>query len=248
MWEGVEFILFLGVWVEPLQASKTSLAIRCLALSDDRIPSESASSTLDTTLSPGFLIASPKLDDSSFERAVILLVHHDEYGAMGFIVNKPLNVNLGELIESADDLIEAQVTQRCHELTVHFGGPVRMEQLWLIYRDETEHGEPPADIDDLEESGSLEFAERWRLIADSDSIETFLYGKRTDPFRPFIGYTGWGAGQLEEEMGEGSWLHVPFDASLIFEDRDQDDVWDDVLARTGVSPLAFMMMGNLAKS
>ena len=56
------------------------------------------------------------------------------------------------------------------------------------------------------------------------------------------------AGLIEEEMGEGSWLHVPFDASLIFDDRDQDDVWDDVLARTGVSALAFMMMGDLVKS
>ncbi len=216
---------------------------------DDQAPDQNESSTpLGDTLSPGFLIASPRLDDSSFERAIILLVHHDQYGAMGFIVNKPLTINLGELLETADESIKGDVSPQCDDLAVQFGGPVRMEQLWMIYNDITEEGELPADIDDLEEYGSLEFSHRWRLIADSNSIEDFLFGRRNDPFRPFIGYTGWGAGQLEEEMGEGSWLHVPFDPSLVFEDRDQDDAWDEVLARTGVSPLAFMMMGDLVKS
>ncbi len=164
---------------------------------------------------------------------------------MGFIVNKPLTVNLGELLETADDSLPGQIAPACFDLSVQFGGPVRMEQLWLVYKDCTEEGEPPATIEDLEEHGSLEFSERWRLIADSDSIEAFLYGHRDDPFRPFIGYTGWGAGQLEEEMEEGSWLYVPFDEALIFEDRDQDDAWEDVLARIGVDPFAFLMMASM---
>jgi putative transcriptional regulator len=206
------------------------------------------SSPLKALLAPGFLIASPRLDGGTFERAVILVAHHDEAGTMGFIVNKPLTVNLGELLETADDSLPGPIASRCFELAVQFGGPVRMEQLWLVYNDESEHGEPPATIDDLEERGHLEFAPRWRLIADSESIESFLYGRRDDAFRPFIGYTGWGAGQLEEEMEEGSWLHLPFDASLIFEDRDQDDVWEDALARIGVDPFAFLMMGGLVKS
>ena len=211
-------------------------------LEDGTLPRDNA------YLSPGFLVASPRMDGSTFERAVILVVHHDEDGAMGFIVNKPLSVNLGELLETADETLPGEIAERCFGLDVQFGGPVRMEQLWLIYRDDGEEQEPEASIEDLEERGCLQVAPRWRLIADSDSIEVFLYGEREDPFRPFIGYTGWGAGQLEGEMEEGSWLHLPFEGERVFEDRDQEEAWHDALKRIGVDPFAFLMMGGLAKS
>ena len=71
------------------------------------------SSGLDTSLAPGFLIASPRLDGGPFERAVIVMVHHDEEGAMGFIVNKPLGIDFGSLLESADDQLGGEIDARC---------------------------------------------------------------------------------------------------------------------------------------
>ena len=200
-----------------------------------------------TSLAPGLLIASPKLDGSTFERAVIVMVHHDEGGAMGFILNKPLTVDLGSLLETADEALEGPIDERCFDVAVRFGGPVRVEQLWLIYRDLDEESETPQAFEALEQRGSLQFHKRWCVVADSESIEAFLYGQRDDPFRPFIGYTGWGPGQLEEELEEGSWLFLEFQEDLIFDDRDADDCWDDALARLGVAPMAFLMMGKVAR-
>lgn len=199
------------------------------------------------TFSPGFLIASPKLDGGPFERTVILMVHHDAEGSMGFIINKPLSIDLGSLLESADEQLPGEVTAGCYELDVHFGGPVRIEQLWLIYNDE-DTSSSPGELERLELSGMLQFDENWCLVADSDSIESFVYGHRSAPFRPYIGYTGWGPGQLEEEFEDGSWLFLDFQEDLVFNECDPDDCWDNALARLGVNPMAFLMMGKVGRA
>ena len=137
--------------------------------------------TLDDSLAPGFLIASPRLDGSPFERALIVIVHHDDEGAMGFIVNKPLSIDLGSLLQSADEALTGEITASCYDTHVHFGGPVQVEQLWLIYNDPTQ-ARPPRmpglGKQGLSTQGRLQFDENWCLIADSDSIEDFIYGHR----------------------------------------------------------------------
>ena len=209
-------------------------------------------SSMHDSLSPGLLIASPKLDGGTFERAVIVMVHHDEEGAMGFIINKKLSVDLASLLESADEELPGEVGEACSGMAVRFGGPVRLEQLWLIYQRkaaaEPARGGFSGQIEALQQRGALRFGDRWWLIADSDSIEQFVYGERDDPHRPFIGYTGWGPGQLEEEIDEGSWLFLDFQDDLIFWEMETEECWDEALKRLGVSPMAFLMMGKAAKA
>ena len=200
---------------------------------------------MDDALAPGFLIASPKLDGSPFERAVIVMVHHDERGAMGFIINKALDIDFGSLLKSADEALTRGIHERCFELDVHFGGPVRVEQLWVIYR----HDEPsPQDLALAEEEGTLRFGGRWFLASSSEVIELLAAAQLERAYRPFVGYTGWGPGQLEGELEEGSWLCLGFeDEELIF-CREDEDAWTKALERLGVSPMAFTLMGKVAQA
>lgn len=201
------------------------------------------------SISPGFLIASPKLDGTPFERAVVVMVHHDEEGAMGFIVNKPLEIDFGSLIQSVNDDIAPQITPESYEMPVHFGGPVRIEQLWLMFQRHIDGDEDSLanrrllQKMALPDDGALTFCDGWFLAASGDIIEGFAMGIQHGVYRPFIGYAGWGAGQLESEIEEGSWLLLDFDDDFVF-DAVAGVHWEDALERLGVEPTAFLMMAK----
>lgn len=201
------------------------------------------------SIAPGFLIASPKLDGSPFERAVIAMVHHDKEGAMGFIINKPLDIDFGSLIQSVNEHIARDILPHCFDTPVHFGGPVRIEQLWLIFQ-RSLHGHEELAANQLllqhvqqPDDGALSFCDDWFLAASSELIEGFALGTQTGPYRPFIGYSGWGAGQLESEIDDGSWLLLDFEEEFFF-DAIPTLHWDDALKRLDVNPTAFLMMGK----
>ena len=194
------------------------------------------------TLAPGFLVASPKLDGSVFERSVIVMIHHDEEGAMGFIVNKPLEVDFGSLLEMVE-IDQDQISESCYDQHVYFGGPVRVEQLWVIHQDDEQIATNGGGIEELDETAELRFHDEWRLSGTADLIEEFAFGQNISSFRPYIGYSGWGPGQLESEIEEGSWLLLDFDDDLVF-DRAFETVWDAALDRLGIDETTFMMMGK----
>lgn len=200
-----------------------------------------------SSMAPGFLVASPKLDGSPFERAVILLVHHDEEGAMGQIINKPIEVDFGTLIASVNEEIEEAILPERFEQTVYFGGPVRMEQLWVLYKREGE-GEPAGrEPSEFIEPADIDFADRWTLSASGHVIEDFALHDTDDYFMPVLGYAGWGAGQLEGELEEGSWLVADFDEALMRQ-TPPADCWKRALAAIGVEPTAFLMMGKMGSA
>lgn len=204
---------------------------------------------LSGSISPGFIIASPKLDATPFERAVVVMVQHDDEGAMGFIINKPLEINFGSLIESVNEEIARQIIPSSFEMPVHFGGPVRIEQLWLMFhRDINGEEERLANQRLLQkvrqpDDGAVNFSEGWFLAASGAIIEGFALGQQHGPYRPLIGYAGWGPGQLEQEIEEGSWLLLDFDDDFVF-DNLPGVHWDDALDRLGVDPTAFLMMAK----
>ncbi len=194
----------------------------------------------DNVLAPGFLVASPRLDGSVFERTVIVMVHHDEEGAMGFIANKALEMDFGSLLELVD-MERDQIAESCYDKEVFFGGPVRVEQLWVIYRGLLE--DDGAQERSLVDDGEVRFHPDWALSGTSTSIESFAFGTGGNQFRPFVGYAGWGPGQLESEIEEGSWLMLDFDEDLVLPD-DGDAAWSAALERLGVDETVFMMMGK----
>lgn len=201
------------------------------------------------SISPGFLVASPKLDDTPFERAVVVMVNHDEQGAMGFIVNKPLEINFGSVIQSVHDGVDSEILPESYEVSVHFGGPVRVEQLWLMFRRQLVEEENSTANQELKQKlelpgdSAFSFGEEWFLAASGDLIEGFALGEQHGAYRPFIGYCGWGPGQLTGEIEDGSWLLLDFDDEFLLESL-PDLQWEDALDRLGVDPTAFLMMGT----
>jgi putative transcriptional regulator len=95
--------------------------------------------------------------------------------------------------------------------------------------------------------GALSFSEGWFLAASGEIIEGFAVGRQNGDYRPFIGYAGWGPGQLESEIDDGSWLLLDFDEDFFF-DSLPGVHWDEALQKLGVDPAAFLMMGKMGRA
>lgn len=162
-----------------------------------------------------FLIAIPQLGDPNFLRSVVLLLHHGADGALGLVVNHPLELTLGEFAREHDMACHS----RAKDLPLLRGGPVEPTRGWILHDDDL--GERQEVIPGLSVSGSLE------------SLKALLAGGR--PMRLLLGYAGWGAGQLEREMAQGSWLTVEADPKHVLV-TPASDCWNAVLREMGVDP------------
>jgi putative transcriptional regulator len=136
-----------------------------------------------------FLIAMPDLDDPCFSQSVVYLYEHDQSGAMGFVINKPTDITVGDVFER----IDVKATSECkHTKTpLLMGGPNNREQVFMIILD-----------DQIELSTTKETLEL--MAGGSEDIVAFL------------GYSGWSPGQLEQEIMENSWLIAPANNELLF--------------------------------
>jgi putative transcriptional regulator len=154
-----------------------------------------------TSLRNHLLVASPSMLDPNFEQAVLLMVQHDEQGAMGLILNRPL--------EATVELVWKEISSApcpC-EAPLYRGGPVAGLVSAL-------HGEP--DLAQLDISPGLHFTaaeEHIRALMERDA----------SPLRLFVGYAGWAAGQLEGELAEDAWLSIPARPDDVF--STPEDVW-----------------------
>jgi putative transcriptional regulator len=159
-----------------------------------------------------FLVSEPHLPDSNFDRTVILLCKHDDEGSFGFVLNRKSNVRLHELMRGAEGI----------KLPVYIGGPVEQNTLHFIHRD-----------DSLTDAELIANSFYWG--GDFDMLLSWLHDDVIDGgnVRFFLGYSGWGAGQLMEEIGENSWIvFKPDDPELIFS-SDSDDMWKHILEDMG---------------
>lgn len=157
------------------------------------------------------LIAAPMLDDPNFSRSVILLCEHGENGTVGFLLNRPSEHLLS-------DLLPELVTP---DLKVYQGGPVQLDTLHML------HKMP-------EELGGNEIADGiyWggSYISLQESLAQHSYQK--DKLRLFVGYSGWGEGQLSKEMEEGSWVVAEGTSKLIF-DTPPTELWTAAITSLG---------------
>ena len=195
------------------------------------------------SLAPGFLVASPKLDGSFFERAVIAMVHHDATGAMGFVLNRPTDVDFGSVLEAV--AIDSRlIAPGCYDVGVYLSGPVQVEQLWVMHREDMDED---GNSSETESHSDLKFHQGWGISAASTSIESFALGHVSSTYRPFIGYAGWGPGQLEGEIGAGSWLAMDFVQEFVF-GAPSGELWDTALDHMGVQPAAFLLMSSMGSA
>lgn len=177
---------------------------------------------------PHYLIAVPQLGDPNFERKIILMLHHDEGGALGLVINDPTQLTLGSFAASND--------MKCHERIAHVpvyrGGPVTPEQGWILHANTAIH-EKKEIVPGLFLSGRI------------DTLEELLEQGDTS-MRLLLGYAGWGEGQLETEMAQGAWITTKASAHHALR-TDPELCWTAVLRDMGIDPVS-ITMGNALPS
>jgi putative transcriptional regulator len=184
-----------------------------------------------TGLTGSLLLAMPQLLDPNFERAVILMVHHDTTSSFGLVVNRETDLMARELVESLD-----LVWRGAPDARVSWGGPVELTSGWMLFSDDARLSEP--DIDQV-----TALANGLRFTA---SLEIFQEVTQDPPddVRLFLGYAGWGPGQLESEIAQGAWLSVPANSETIF-DVPSDEMWDHGVRSLGVDPGALVSTSGI---
>jgi putative transcriptional regulator len=171
----------------------------------------------DASLTGSLLVAAPSLTDPSFERTVVLLVDHDEDGALGVVLNRSTRVDVREILPTWQD-------HATEPAVVFHGGPVGRDSALAL----AALGAPPDE--GREPLGFRHVFGRLGLI-DLDAPPEILVPQLTG-LRIFAGYAGWSAGQLEDELAEQAWYVVPSAATDAFT-PDPEHLWRDVLRRQG---------------
>ena len=171
-------------------------------------------------LSGQFLAAMPAMGDPRFEKSVIYICAHSEDGAMGLVINQPL-----EELKFPDilDQMGIEPTPACDEITVHCGGPVESARGFVLHSS------------DYQMEGTLVVDESVALSATTDILKAIAYGTGPKQSLMALGYAGWGAGQLDEEIMNNAWLNIPGDGALLWSPQDETK-WDQALGTLGISP------------
>lgn len=173
---------------------------------------------------PVLLLAMPQVLDPFFHRSVVLLLHHTDEGSFGFIVNRPTELQLSDILSGMEIAWHG-----VDETTAFFGGPVQSQVGTVMFS--LSVGEQ-FDLDSLE--GMTEVGPGILITQQSDDLGR-LAAKPPLCLRLFLGYAGWGAGQLVEEIVRNDWLTAPVTNELLFSD-DPDSVWEQALRSVGVDP------------
>ena len=140
---------------------------------------------------PCLLVASPTLLDPNFLHAVVLVVEHDEDGALGIVLNRPLPLTLAQVASEG-----AMAFAGSEDATAWRGGPVDPQRGILLVR-----GGLPEEADTV-----VDFS---HFVSHRKDLLEDLLGAPGESYRLFLGYAGWSAGQLDQELEEGSWTRLP---------------------------------------
>lgn len=167
--------------------------------------------TAPMNLTHHFLIAMPGLEDEAFAKSVVYLCEHSPRGAMGLVINKPSDISLQALFDKVDlplrraDLSESPVFQ---------GGPVQTERGFVLHE-----AFISSDIDPSESvyASTMAIPGGLEMTTSKDVLEALSTGAGPRRVLVSLGYSAWGEGQLEAELGENSWLTVEADLGVIFD-------------------------------
>jgi putative transcriptional regulator len=171
-----------------------------------------------------FLIAMPGMADDNFAGSVVYLCEHSEKGALGLVINKPIDIKLKNLFEKVDLTLEREDLA---EAPVYFGGPVQTERGFVLHEKVGTDGSPYNST--LEIPGGLE------MTTSKDVLEAMSAGGGPKKVLVTLGYSGWGAGQLEDEIGRNGWLTVQADPQIIF-DTPAEQRYERAVRLLGIDP------------
>lgn len=157
---------------------------------------------LASDLANHFLVAMPGMGDPNFEGSVIFVAEHNDKGALGLVINRPMDLDLGTLFERIDLRLEHNARKLS---PVFYGGPVQTDRGFVLHRPVGRWGATVAVGEDV------------GLTSSKDVLEAFAAGEGPDRLMVTLGYAGWGPGQLEDEIARNAWLTTPADVGVLFD-------------------------------
>ncbi len=163
-------------------------------------------STMQTVnLTRHFLIAMPAMTDPHFSKTLTFICEHNDQGALGVVVNRPIDLTVHALLEQIEIIPEPDAATSAQKTPVHFGGPVQTDRGFVL------HSPAGAWQSTLTVGGEI------GLTTSKDVLQAVARGAGPPQMLVTLGYAGWAPGQLEREMAQNAWLTVQADARILFE-------------------------------
>lgn len=181
----------------------------------DVLPAAAAPDPRPPTYRPArgmFLVAARQLVDPNFAETVVLLLEYDAEGALGLIVNRPTTVQLTDLLPDVEELKERGDI-------VYVGGPVSKNRIVVLMRS-ARHPEGSGRV----------FADTYVSSSMDTLKQAISLSAQGDTFHAYVGYAGWGPGQLDRELSRGDWYLSPAEESLVF-DRASEEIWPELIQK-----------------
>jgi putative transcriptional regulator len=172
------------------------------------------------SLAGQLLVSMPGMTDPDFRHTVTYVCEHSEKGALGIVINKPIGMELGAVLQqlsletAANELLSQPVLR---------GGPVQAERGFVIH-------ESPSHWD-----ATTEVGQSICVTTSQDILSDVAAGNGPERILMALGYAGWGAGQLEDELRQNAWLTVPATTDIVF-DTPYDELWQAAAASLGIDP------------
>lgn len=179
-----------------------------------------SNSEYDSTLENQFLIAMPQLTDSYFANTVTYLWKHNEEGALGIVINKPLQACIADIFDELDIVCNMD-DSKFHMDHVLAGGPVERDKGFIIHDDENRWESSIAVTSDI------------TVCTSKTILQDIAKGNGPENYLVALGCAGWDAGQLEREISDNAWLTAPANSALIFS-RDYGSKVNEAAAILGV--------------
>ncbi|MDX1453478.1 MAG: YqgE/AlgH family protein, partial [Oleiphilaceae bacterium] len=145
-----------------------------------------------------FLIAMPQLLDPNFSGTITYLCEHNEHGAMGIVINRPTELSLQDILE------QLEIPLKSDDQILYAGGPVQLERGFVLHTDQREW------------QSSMNITPQIRLTSSKDILSAIANGEGPEQFLIALGYAGWGAGQLEQELADNAWLTCRANQEVMF--------------------------------
>lgn len=179
------------------------------------------------------LIAMPAMSDTRFHRAVIFICAHDDQGAMGLVVNKTMDgIDMDELLDQLD-LEDSDIKLKDLNMPIFSGGPVEQARGFLLHSADFKQKETILVDDNFSVTGTV------------SALKEILKGCGPEQNLFMLGYAGWSAGQLDNELKNNAWLAVDADPEIIFAPKIEDK-WDLAIAKLGIDPSMLSNEGGRA--
>jgi putative transcriptional regulator len=172
------------------------------------------------------LIAMPGLNDPNFDHTVTYLLEHNSGGAFGLIINRPIDLDMGDILSQ---LNITSTNTEFNARPVMVGGPVQPERGFVLHR---------TSADDVRQwDSTAKFEAGISVTTSPDILEALATGNGPEDMLFILGYAGWDAGQLEQELGDNAWLSVAATPEILF-DVPLQDRWDAAARLLGIDPSA----------